>query len=231
MIMIRWAALPAAATVLLTAAACGSGGSGASSNPTRPAPATLIKETQTAARQASSVHVAGTVTESGRALGLNLSMTRSGELSGQLSVDGAGFSVLSTGGNSYIKVTSAFLRFQHYSNAVCKLFCDKYLKVSTAQSRSLVGGLSMTRVLGDTQKSSSQVHNAGTATVNGQGTWVLRSSDGSTAYVASHGKPYLLRLVAPPAKSGRLDFTQWNSATIPSPPPSNQVVDLGQLHN
>jgi hypothetical protein len=54
----------------------------------------------------------------------------------------------------------------------------------------------------------------------------MRASDGSTVYVAAQGPPYPLRLTKGPS---RIDFTQWNSVTIPPPPPASQVVDLSQL--
>jgi hypothetical protein len=49
---------------------------------------------------------------------------------------------------------------------------------------------------------------------------------GGTVYVAAQGTPYPLRLVK---GSNRVDFTQWNSATIPPLPPANQVIDLSKL--
>src|SRR5437763_916280 len=79
----------AAALVLLGAAACGSGGSSAA--PAAPAPATLVREVKAAVQHASSVHVSGSITQTGKQLGLDLSMTRAGELSGELSASGAGF--------------------------------------------------------------------------------------------------------------------------------------------
>jgi hypothetical protein len=65
-----------------------------------------------------------------------------------------------------------------------------------------------------------------TVTVDGQPAWQMRASDGSTVYVAAQGPPYPLRLTKGPS---RADFTQWNSVTIPPPPPASQVVDLSQL--
>ena len=225
--MIRFAAGPAAAAaVLLGAVACGSGGS--SATPAAPAPATLVREVKAAIQHASSVHVSGSITQTGKQLGLDLSMTRAGELSGELSASGAGFFVLSTHGSTYIKVTGAFLRYAHLSTTACTLMCGKYLKLTTSQAQSMTGSLSMATLLG-TAKTSPHVRYVGTATVNGQRAWVLRGSDGTTAYVAAQGTHYLLRLV-PPGGKGRLDFTQWNAAKIPAPPPSSQVVDLSQLH-
>lgn len=161
---------------------------------------------------------------------MNLSMTRSGEVSGQMSANGAGFTVLSTRGSTYIKVTRAFLSYLKLLATACNLVCGKYLKATPTQASGLVGQLSMSRLFGKLDSSSEPtLHYSGTATVNGQTAWTYHTSDGGTVYVAAHGRPYPLRL-AGPRNRGKLTFSRWNSATIPGPPPSSQVVDLSQLH-
>jgi hypothetical protein len=194
-----------------------------------PKASVLVKEVGAAMRDAKSVHLSGTVQQGGKALGLNLSMTRSGEVSGQLSVGGAAFTVLSTQGSSYLKLSGAFLKFEHLPATACTLFCGKYLKVTAAQSQSLLNGLNMSDFTASMSKPSPHVRNAGSGTVNGQPVWLLRDADGSIAYVASQGKPYILRIVASHAAHGTLNLTQWNAVTIPGPPPAKQVVNLSEL--
>jgi hypothetical protein len=223
----RLAALAAAIAVSLAAAACGST-AGKSAAPAPPSPAVLARQAKAAVQEAKSVHIGGSLSQSGKTLGMNLSMTRAGGISGQLSVAGAGFTVLTTHGSSYIKVTSAFVKYLKLPASACVLMCGKFLKAAPAQSRRLVGDLSMSHMLGSLNSPAATYRYRGTATVNGQPAWVLHVSDGSTAYIAAHGKPYPLRLVAPHHR-GHLNFTRWNAATIPGPPPANQVVDLSQL--
>lgn len=222
---VRWAAIATAA--LLGVAACGGGGPTATK---RPSPATLTKELNTAVAHASSVHVSGLAPVNGKDIALNLSMTRAGGVSGQVSIAGDAFTVLATRGSTYIKVTTGFLNYAHLPASTCSLVCGKYLKVSPAESGVLLAGLNMTRLMGDLTKGAPHFRNGGTATVDGQRAWVLRSSTGTTAYVAATGPAYPLRAVAPPGKRGKLDLTQWNRATIPPPPPASEVVDLSQLH-
>jgi hypothetical protein len=57
----------------------------------------------------------------------------------------------------------------------------------------------------------------------------LRSTDGGVGYVAAQGTPYLLRISAPKGQTGQIDFSEWNSVTIPPPPPASQVVDINKL--
>jgi hypothetical protein len=88
----------------------------------------------------------------------------------------------------------------------------------------MLNGMDMSSLLG--QASASRLTYVRTVTVNGRPAWQMRASDGSTVYVAAQGPPYPLRLTKGPS---RIDFTQWNSVTIPPPPPASQVVDLSQL--
>jgi hypothetical protein len=223
--VVRWLAFPAAAAICVAAAGCGSGGSSS-----EPSPAQLTKEVQSAVNNAKSVHISGTATQQGKALGLNLSFTRANEVSGTVSLGGAGFAVLSTQGSTYIRVTAAFLQAENLPASACSEICGKWLKTSAAQSQSLTGDLSMKSLLGGINNGSPKFKEAGSTTINGQPAWILKATDGSgsTAYVASSGTHYLLRITEP-SQHGRLDFTQWNSATIPGPPPASQVVDLSKL--
>ena len=223
----RAAALPVAIAISLATAACGGGTPGGSAAHGPPSPAVLTSKIKAALRDAKSVHVSGTVNQGGKLLGVDLTLTHAGGISGQLSVNNAGITVLSTHGSTYIKVTSAFIKYQNLPATACVLVCGKWFKATPAQSQQFVGYISMSSLFGE-MTSSPRFRYAGTATVDGQTTWVLRAPDGSTAYVAAHGTPYPLRLVGP-AHRGQINFTRWNTATIPGPPPANQVVDLSKL--
>jgi len=233
--MTRWAAGPAAAAIVL-AAACGSAGSSTSTPSTAaasrpPSPSVLTGKVRTALQNAKSVHVNGMVNQDARKVSLNVSLTHAGGVSGQLAINGAQFGILSSAGHTYIKLTSGFVKYTHLPPSVCSLMCGKYLKTSADQSRSMVGGLTMSSLFGKVSSASPDYTYAGTATVNGQPAWILHGRTGGTAYVAAHGQPYPLRFTAPAAQGGgHLDFTQWNTATIPPPPPASKVVDLNQLH-
>src|SRR5262249_45460464 len=211
------AALPAAIAISLAVAACGGSKPGGSAVSAPPSPAVLAKDAKAAVQQANSVHIRGTLSKGSERLGVNLSLTRAGGIWGQVSVAGAGFTVLSTRRSTYIKVTSAFVKYLKLPESACVLMCGKFLKATPVQSRRLVGDLSMSHLLGSLNASSPRYRYRGTATVNGQPAWVLHAADGSTAYLAARGRPYPLRLVAP-GHRGQLTFTRWNAATLPGPP-------------
>jgi hypothetical protein len=233
---LRWSAGSAAVVAVLLVAGCSGGGSGtagsggssspgvsASAGPT-PDAAALPKQVKSAMKNATSFHVSAVVTQGGSKVSADMSMARSGEMSGTMSAGQAPVSVLVTQGHAYLKVTSGLLKSQHLPTAACTLICGKYLKVPASQAKSMLNGMDMSSFLG--QVSVPRLSYVRTVTVNGQPAWQMRASDGSTVYVAAHGPPYPLRMTK---GSSHADFTQWNAVTIPPPPPASQVVDLSEL--
>jgi len=233
---LRWPAGSAAVVAVLLVAGCsgggpGTAGSGGSSSPglsasAGPAPdaAALPRQVKSAMKNATSFHISAVVTQGGSRVSANMSMTRSGDMSGTMSVNQTPISVLVTQGHAYLKVTSGLLKSQHLPTAACTLICGKYLKVPASQAKSMLNGMDMSSFLG--RVSLPRLSYVRTVTVHGQPAWQMRASDGSTVYVAAHGPPYPLRMTK---GSSHADFTQWNAAAIPPPPPASQVVDLSQL--
>jgi hypothetical protein len=233
---LRWPAGSAAVVAVLLVAGCSGGSSGtATTNGSSPAgvsasagpppdTAALPKQVRSAMKNATSFHITAALTQGGSEVSVNMSMTRSGDMSGTMSVNQTPVSMLVTRGDAYVKVTSGLLKSQHLPTAACTLMCGKYLKMPAGQAKDMLNGMDMSSFLG--QVSVPQLSYVRTVTVNGQPAWQMRASDGSTVYVAAHGPPYPLRVTKGPS---RADFTQWNAVTIPPPPPASQVVDLSQL--
>jgi hypothetical protein len=232
----RWPAGSAAIVAVLLVAGCSGGGSGtattggsspasvaASAGPP-PDAAALGKQMKSATAKATGVHILAAVTQDGANISMNMSMTRAGDLSGTMSANQVALTMLVTRGHAYIKVSSGLLKSQHLPTAACALVCGKYLEVPAGQAKGMLNGVDMSSLLG--QVSTAKLTYVRTVTVNGQPAWQMRASDGSAVYVAAQGPPYPLRLTKGPS---RADFTQWNSVTIPPPPPAGQIVDLSQL--
>lgn len=195
----------------------------------RPTVAGLLAGTRAALRAAHSVHIGGTIRQGGKSASVNLAVTRSGELSGQISLNGAVITVLSTHGHTYLKLSPAFLRIAHLPASVCSRFCGKYLESPAVRSHVVFPGVnlaSLTKVLATTPTRGFKY--LGAVTTGGQPAWLLQDSHGNSVFIAARGKPYVLREAAPPGGSS-LNLTQWNAARIPGPPPASQVVSLSQL--
>ncbi len=225
-----WALFPAALVAALAVAGCGLGkSSSAASPPARPSATVLRDDVMTGLNKAKSVHVSGTEKESGTTYAMNLGLTRSGASSGSVSVGHASFTLLSTGGHTYIEVTAGFMKYAKLPSAACSLMCGKYLELSPSDAKSMVGSLSLKSLFDSVTSKTFTFRYGGNATVNGQPAWLMLVSDGSTLYVSTQGKHYLLRAIGPRDNKGQLDFTQWNSVKVPPVPPASKVVNLSQL--
>jgi hypothetical protein len=205
-------------------------GMAGSTPPRRPNVPVLLRHMSTALQAARSVHITGTIRQGAKALGVNFGITRSGELSGQVSENGAVLTVLATHGHSYIKLSAAFLSLANLPASACSQFCGKYVELPAMQSHALLTGLNMTSMTRSiTSTPAGKVKYLGAVMFAGQLAWLLQDSQENSIYIAAHGTPYVLGGVSAPPGKGSLTLTQWNAVRIPGPPPSSQVVQLYQL--
>jgi hypothetical protein len=213
----------AAAAAILTA--CGGPGTGSAA----PASAAgLVTQMKAAVRGASSMHVAGQLTQAGQPFGVDLAMLRAGEFDGTLTSRGVPIQLTKSAGQVYVRATPAFLR-ELKASSVCPVLCGKYVQMNRTEASTLSRSLSMTSVTNSLLSSLPSFRRAGTATVNGQPAIVLHGSDGSTLDVAARGRPYPLRASAPAGQPEHLVFSRWNAVPAPAPPPRGDVLNLGQL--
>jgi hypothetical protein len=201
-------------------AACG--GSATSSPPT------LAKEfpaMKAAAKSATSVHLLGAMNSKP----LDMVLNRSGNLSGTSGHDGVEFTMLVVDGTSYIKVTSTFLKRIGAPAAACARYCGKWVVVPPSTTSALTSGLSMSQLVdGIFAKVPTKAEGSKPlkATVfHSQPAWSAQHQ-GTTVYIARHGKPYLLGYTH--AGQG-LRFSDWNTATVPGKPAPSQIVQITQL--
>ena len=195
----HWEAVAAAIMVTLLVAACGGGSSGAASTPrssgggstassaptavgSPPATATLVRQVNSAVANARSVHITATVTQGGSTVGLNVNLTRSNDMSGNIIYKNQPLTVLVRNGRAYIKVTAGAAKAMGLPSAACVLMCGKYLEMTASQSKSMLSGLEWSSFLGSSS-SVPQMRYVRTVTVNGQPAWEMSVSGEGTAYV------------------------------------------------
>lgn len=252
----RYAWRPAAATALAGAAilggaaACGpSGPSGAS------APATSTATAGTAATSAStpggalaalsadeiarrasanlkrvsSVHIAGSVTDSGQKITMNLTLGTGG-CTGTLSVKGEGsFRLLKIGKKLWIKPDNRFWKYAAggvASSAVMQIVSGKYIEPSSKDSSlKAIGAFCSPSLFArffDPVVMIGMTKGA-TTTISGQPALQIKDTgDTATAYVTIASQPEFLRLDA--GSTGRFDFTRYNVPLNLAPPPVSETL-------
>jgi hypothetical protein len=235
----------AAIAAMLLVAACGGGSSGAASTPrsstgtsaasgtptpvgSPPAVATLARQVNSAIANATSVHITIPDEQGSGGYGLDVGLTRSNDMYGDISYNNQPVTMLVRNGRAYMRLTAGAVKAMGLPSVACVLMCGKYVEMTASQSKSMLTGARWSDLVGSLVGSPSSVpglHYVRTVTVDGQPAWEL-SASGGTAYVAARGAPYPLRVVKGP---DRIDYTQWNRVTIPPPPPASQVIDLSQL--
>jgi hypothetical protein len=191
--------------------------------------ATLISQMKAAVNAATSMHLAGQLTNGGRTVGLDLGVHRTGDLAGTITQNGVPLMLIGAQGNVYVKATPGFLRELRASAAVCAVMCGKYVQMSGPQGSELAAGLSMTSLTQSLITGLPKFRQEGTATVGGQSVVVLRGADGSTLDLAARGKPYPLRVVAAPSRHETVLFSQWNMVATPAAPRHGEVINLNKL--
>ena len=222
--LFRGAAMAAVLAASL-AAGCSSSPAGSKSA------AKLMPKVQAAAKAATSVHMAGLVTQGSQTATINMSFSGN-SVAGTVGLNGASFDLLSLNGKTYIKLNAAFLKYAKAPASVCATVCGKYVALPPSSTSQITGSLSMQQLVHQVFSNKNMSAGAASgclftpATVNGQS--VLQCRQGPYAVdVAAHGKPYLVYFTGPHGE--HLTFSDWNSVTLPAAPPASQVISLSKL--
>jgi hypothetical protein len=219
--------------MLAGTAACGSSASSQSASTTPSAnPLAGLTGDQIAAKAvadlkaASSVHIAGSVTESGSSYGVDLTPGTT-DCTGTLVVQGKGsFALLKIGQTLWIKPDNQFWKSAGASSAVLQLVGGKWIQTSTSDSNfSSVNMLCSPAQLADSLGNKLNHVVKGTTTViAGQSALQLRdTSTSDSAYVTISAAPEFLRLNG--GSSGQLDFSDYNAPVTLTPPPASETID------
>lgn len=220
------AALAAALLAAALLAACGGSGSGSG-----PKAGTLIPQMQSAVAQAQSVRMTGNIIENGQHLVVDLTFVKPTALAGTFSQGSKSFTILATRGKAYFKVDQKFLAAEGAPAALCSTLCGKYVLLPGSQASSMTSQLSLSGLYGQVFHKFPTASVAGDSftptTYHSQAAYSLTVSDG-TLVVARSSPHYPLDLISTNGQ-GSIQFSEWNSASVPGPPPASEVINLSQL--
>ncbi|MBW8735937.1 MAG: hypothetical protein JF621_01975 [Streptomyces turgidiscabies] len=196
---------------------------------------------------ASSLRVTGTVPddESDGTIHIDMALDKRGDCAGTMSMDGQGNAdLVKSGGTLYMKYDEKFLRGQSEGSSkeetegVVALIAGKWTKMSAtgADAKDMAGFCDLDDMLADFKDHASQTSSVATrgaaTTVSGTPAVVVTQKDGKntlTMYIASEGKPYLLRVDNKSVKDpGTVVFSGYEKP-VPAQKPSGRIIDLDAL--
>ncbi len=212
----------------LVAVLAGCGGSKSNGEAEKPA-AQVVADAKAAALAAKSVHVAGSITDAGQPLTLDLDLARDKGGKGTMSESGLAFEIIRVGDRAYIRGSDAFLK-KFAGAAGAQLLHGKWLQGSATS-----GDLSALAPLTDIGKlmngalgGHGKLRNAGETQYKGQKVVAIedRTKNG-TLYVAATGTPYPVAIVGDKSQAGTVTFDNWNeSVSIVAP---KGAIDMSKL--
>ncbi|UUU33366.1 hypothetical protein JIX56_27885 [Streptomyces sp. CA-210063] len=195
-----------------------------------------------ATSDADSLRMKGEVQDdsAGGTVQMDMAMNKKGDCAGTLSMNGEGEAeLIKVGDTIYMKYDEAFLRAQskdapkEEADLAVEWLADKWTKTSaTAEdSKDIASFCDLDTVLADFEDVNSDATRGKTTELDGTPAIVLDERDGKdryTLYVATEGKPYLLRVVSKSAdEPGDLVFTDYNKP-VPAEAPKGKVIDLDE---
>ncbi|MDA5144950.1 hypothetical protein PEM37_25930 [Streptomyces sp. AD681] len=200
-----------------------------------------------ATTEARSLRMSGTVPdeESGGTIEIDIALDRRGDCAGTMGMNGQGEAeLIKTGDTLYLKYDERFLRAQSKgepqadTEALVSLLAGRWTKMSAggADAKEMAGFCDLDKLLEDAGDSNDDTPTTVTrgkaTTVDGTPAFTLYETDGSernTVYVATEGKPYLLRFESGSKQEpGALSFTGYDEP-VPAESPSGEVLDLDGL--
>nr|WP_308117773.1 hypothetical protein [Streptomyces anatolicus] len=191
---------------------------------------------------AKSLRIKGEVPDGeGGMLSLNMAMDTKGKCAGTMGMNKEGsIELIVPGKTVYLKYDEEFLRAQSKGEpeadvqAAVDMFADRWAKTkaTSADAKEIAAFCDLDTVLADFKGVSSVARRGGTTKVDGTPAIKLTETDGKekyTLYVATEGKPYLLRVDT--AKGGKVDTLKFRDYDKPvkATAPTGDVLDMDKL--
>lgn len=194
---------------------------------------------------ASSVRLKGRVSddESKGVIDIDMAIDHEGRCAGTMRMSGQGKAdLIKTGSTVYMKYDEAFLRAQSEgeskedTQAAVDMLAGKWTKMAVKgqDAKDIASFCDLDSVLGDISDGGTAGTTRGKTTqVDGTPAITLHEKDGKeryTAYVATEGKPYLLRVdsVSGGKEPEHLSFADYGKP-VPARKPTGEIVDLDAL--
>lgn len=195
-------------------AVAGCGGSSSNGVASRP-PAQILQTTIAAMKAAKSVHLGGTIIQSGKTINVDMTIYSNGDVAGTFSENGPSVGIVKIGSTDYVKTTGSFYQSQGVSSQIAGLMANKWIEIPDS-SVGLGTSFSLLGLANSITKNHTTVTGGKTSTVNGQPVVSVISPGNGTLYVATTGTAYPVEITR--GSTGTVTFTKWDQAKIPTAP-------------
>jgi hypothetical protein len=219
-------------TIGLVVLLSGCGGSSSSGNgEAAKTPAEILQATKTAASQAASVHITGSIVSGGKPISLNMELVAGKGGKGTIAQEGFSIDLIQVGGSVYIDGSDAF--YKHVAGATAAQLLDgKWLK-APAESGELASLSQLTnlgKLIDSALASHGTLAKGSQETIDGQKAIGLKdTTKGGTLYVAATGTPYPIEILKTGSDGGKVTFDRWNKAVTLTPPAN--AIDISKLQS
>ncbi|WP_435612081.1 hypothetical protein [Streptomyces sp. bgisy159] len=193
----------------------------------------------TATKGTSSLRVKGDIPddETGDVITIDMALNKKGECAGTLSMGGGKTDLIRTGDTVYMKYNEAFLRAQSKgespdeADSIVTMLAGKWTKTTATgeDAMDLSEFCDLNSLLDDTDEGRPVATRGKTTTVDGTPAVTVTEKDGKdvyTVYVATEGKPYVLRIDSTSAEDpGTISFSDFDKP-VQARKPSGDIIDL-----
>jgi hypothetical protein len=219
------------ATGLMACAMAAPAGAAGSGNGVANMSANQIADAASSAlTSATSFSYGGTVSTNGKSNVIQISLNSSGDGHGTIGSSGQPVKIIKTGSNLYINSNAAFWTKNAGADAG-KSFANRWIAIASdnPQYAGLAPYFNPQQVPAEFLDTSSGAFTKGkTSTVDGQKVIAIRGKDANqrtvnTIYVATTGKPYIVKITAPGGNGQTLAFSGYNKPVNPTAP-SNPIL-------
>jgi hypothetical protein len=185
-------------------------------------------------KSASSVHVAGTISESGQSISLNLNIAKGSGCTGTIGASGKGapfagtLQVAYNGKNLYMKPSQTFWKSMGMTSQEDAQLAGKWVNATQDAALSSFSGFCTTAGLVSTFNSSTDLSTFARGTgpaIAGQPTVDVYSAKGGHLYISGTAHPEIARIAGQSGTTGgTLNFTGYGTSPTAPLPAANMIV-------
>ncbi|MEU3912781.1 hypothetical protein [Streptomyces sp. NPDC029721] len=203
----------------------------------------ILTEAYEATRKAESMRVAATVQQDGKPMEVDLSLDRKGNCKGEIRVDGMGrLDVIKSSESVHFRGDTAYWRGaakmkhapQKQADQMVAMLADRWIRIPASDPRAapMTGSCDLSKLTGDLDHASPLARKGETATVDGKQTLAVTSpakQGTQTDYVATQGKPYILKSTVMGDSTGEALFSAFDVPVDTTSPKDADVLDMSKL--